>query len=407
MKPRLLAVTFITLLILMNGNLVAGNSPRKNTDLLSSRALAQQANELIIKARATGEGELYDQAKSLFKQAVQLDAKNTAGLTGLGIVSLNSHQFLTAKIYAEKSLAINDFQPGAYGVLVDALIELGQYSQALAAAERMIAIRPDNAALTRVSYLRELHGDLAGAVAALEKAWQFGFDTREGASWCQMQTGKLYLLQGKLIEAERCFRQAIELHSVSGQAMAGLAKVLGLKSKNKEAIYFALQAAEVQPIGENFVTLAEQLRDNGLEALATEQIEKTLQLLRHEKEDGMDVDDELAALLSDWHIDHREALTLAESVYSRRPTVNNAHLLAKIHLSLGNLKQAAHYAGESLKLNTSYPHFYYISGKIEYQLGTNIGLAAEHLTKALSINPYFSRSNYRDVKEMLAAIESK
>ena len=49
------------------------------------------------------------------------------------------------------------------GIMGDAQTELGRYDQALATVQRMVDLRPDLASYSRVSYQRELHGDLPGA----------------------------------------------------------------------------------------------------------------------------------------------------------------------------------------------------------------------------------------------------
>ena len=45
-------------------------------------------------------------------------------------------------------------------MVVDANNELGRYPQALKATQQMVNLRPNLASLSRVSYERELHGDL-------------------------------------------------------------------------------------------------------------------------------------------------------------------------------------------------------------------------------------------------------
>ena len=52
-----------------------------------------------------------------------------------------------------------------YGMLVDANVELGRYDEAEEAAQWMLDLRPGNVAgLTRAAYLRELFGDVEGAL---------------------------------------------------------------------------------------------------------------------------------------------------------------------------------------------------------------------------------------------------
>ena len=56
------------------------------------------------------------------------------------------------------------------GVVVDASNELGRYDEAAEATQHMVDVRPNLASLSRVSYARELHGDLDGAIAAMSQA---------------------------------------------------------------------------------------------------------------------------------------------------------------------------------------------------------------------------------------------
>ena len=62
------------------------------------------------------------------------------------------------------------FLPGSsrpFGVIGDALIELGRYDAAFAAFERMVTLRPSLASYARIAYARELVGDREGAVEAM------------------------------------------------------------------------------------------------------------------------------------------------------------------------------------------------------------------------------------------------
>src|SRR5205807_8990054 len=86
--------------------------------------------------------------------------------------------------------ALGPARPTAYGVLVDALVELGRYDEATAAAQVMTDMRPDLSSYSRISYLRELHGDTNGAMAAMRLAIQAGPLRSEATAWCDVQLGK-------------------------------------------------------------------------------------------------------------------------------------------------------------------------------------------------------------------------
>ena len=77
----------------------------------------------------------------------------------------------------------------------DAALELGQYERAVEAFQAMIDLRPDLASYSRVAYARELHGDLPGAIEAMQRAVNAGAPRTEGTNWARVQLGHLLLPQ--------------------------------------------------------------------------------------------------------------------------------------------------------------------------------------------------------------------
>ena len=102
--------------------------------------------------------------------ALELAPRNAAALTERGALELSRHDFRGGlrDAPAARRLAPDGRKP--FGVLVDALVELGRYGQAERALQEMVDRKPDLAAYARVSYFRELHGDLDGARDALRAA---------------------------------------------------------------------------------------------------------------------------------------------------------------------------------------------------------------------------------------------
>ena len=84
-----------------------------------------------------------------------------------------------------------------FGVLVDALVELGRYRAAGRALQAMVDRKPDLASYARVSYFRELHGDLDGAVGAMRLAASAGGDAPENVAYVQTLLGGLELQRGR------------------------------------------------------------------------------------------------------------------------------------------------------------------------------------------------------------------
>ena len=60
--------------------------------------------------------------------------------------------------YGRRAARIAPYSALHYGVIGDAMIELGRYEGAFAAFDRMVELRPSSSAYARVSYARELLG---------------------------------------------------------------------------------------------------------------------------------------------------------------------------------------------------------------------------------------------------------
>ena len=89
----------------------------------------------------------------------------------------------------------------------------------------MVDLRPDLASYSRVSYLRELHGDLPGAIEAMELAVEAGGPSVENTEYVRVQLGHLHLARGDLAAAEAAFHAALDRLPDYVHATAGLARV--------------------------------------------------------------------------------------------------------------------------------------------------------------------------------------
>ena len=87
----------------------------------------------------------------------------------------------------EKAILINPNRAMYYGILGDSDIELGLYSGALDAIQKMIDIRPDYSSYIRVAYLRELYGDIVGAKDSLSFAIDAGSTFKENIAFAYVE----------------------------------------------------------------------------------------------------------------------------------------------------------------------------------------------------------------------------
>src|SRR2546427_180337 len=94
-------------------------------------------------------------------------------------------------------------------VMGDALIELGEYDKAFEAFDTMVTMRPSAAAYARVAYARELRGNPAGALQAMQMAQQATpVQDPEAQAWYAAQIGELDLKLEKFDDAIREYRRA-------------------------------------------------------------------------------------------------------------------------------------------------------------------------------------------------------
>src|SRR5437870_4778016 len=118
------------------------------------------------------------------------DAENFEALTYKSMIFLSQHHFSDGLNVATKAEHMYPYNAFIYGILTDANVELGNYPEALKTADKMISIRPDIRSYSRVSYLREIHGDIPGAIEAMKLAVGAGEPGTEGTEWTRVQLGK-------------------------------------------------------------------------------------------------------------------------------------------------------------------------------------------------------------------------
>ncbi|MCA1648493.1 MAG: hypothetical protein LC797_24540, partial [Chloroflexi bacterium] len=121
----------------------------------------------LQRARETSDPTYYSRADGILNQALAEAPADPDTLIGLGTLALARHQFQDAVSWGRRAIAANDYKAAGYGVLGDAYTELGRYEDAVTTFQKMVDVRPDQTSYARVSYARELHGDMPGAISAM------------------------------------------------------------------------------------------------------------------------------------------------------------------------------------------------------------------------------------------------
>jgi tetratricopeptide (TPR) repeat protein len=341
------------------------------------------------RARETGDPSYYPRAAGVLRRAIELSPRNPLATSGLASLALSQHRFREALGHARRAQKLAPSTARNYGLIGDALVELGRYDAAFRAFDVMAKLKPGLAAYARVSYGRELLGREEGAIRAMSMAVQAAGAQSEPAAWTHVQLGKLHFGRGEVGRAAGEFRQALLAMPGYVYALDALARVEAARGRHGRAIELARQAAETVPLPEFVITLGDLYRATGQKARAREQyavVGATERLLRT---NGVRTDLELALFKIDHGTDLRGGLALARTAYRERPTVFAADTLAWALARSGRCGEALPYSKESLRLGTRDATFFFHRGMIVRCL-RHRAEARRWFARALEQNPHFS-----------------
>jgi tetratricopeptide (TPR) repeat protein len=222
------------------------------------------------RARETGDPAFYDRAEEAIQASLRLAPDNVEALKMRAWVLLGRHEFAKA---LELARTLNKRIPDdvlVYGLLTDAHAELGQYAEAEAACQWMLDLRPGNIpGFTRAAYLRELFGDVEGAIELMRAAYQRTAPADvEDRAWLLTQLAHLELLANRADGAEPLLKEALALFPGYHYALATLAKVHAARGRHGEAAALLKRRYEIAPHPENLYALAEALTHAGRDAEA-------------------------------------------------------------------------------------------------------------------------------------------
>ncbi len=207
---------------------------RNPNDLKSKLALGMA---YVQESRVTGDHAYYDEAAlKLADQVLEKEPVNYEALCLKTTILLSQHHFADA-LKAAKDLTIN-FPTAAYGygLLCDAEVETGNYNEAVAAADKMNAMRPDLRSYSRISYLREILGDYTGAKQAMEMAIKSGIPGMEQTEWCRTQLAQLYEKTNDFLKADTLYQLSLAARPNYTYALIGEARIKMHDKKFDDAI---------------------------------------------------------------------------------------------------------------------------------------------------------------------------
>lgn len=324
---------FASLLILCSWAIAQKLSPAERAITDAKQAIetspkqAEPYNSLALalarRAREISDITYYAQAEAALKKSLKLAPGNFGAEKTRVWLLLGKHEFAQA---LEAAKALNQRVPDdvmVHGFLTDANAELGNYDDAEKATNWMLKLRPGNIpGLTRAAYLRELFGDLDGALELMNMALQSTpVSQSEDRAWILTQMAHLRLLAGAPGEAEKLLKQALiafpGYHYVLGQ----LAKVRIEQKRYAEAVDLLQQRYQTAPHAENLYDLAVAQELAGQSEAAKKAFAEFEAKSLFESNQADNSNHELIFYYADHAHDSTKALEVAQREFARRHDV--------------------------------------------------------------------------------------
>lgn len=322
-------------------------------DSQNSEARLAMAALFMQEARVTGEHPYYypEALELLSPLTKRLDLNDEHRFQAhylTASVLLSQHEFAAALVAGEKARAIFPQTAAIYGVLIDAHVELGEYDEAVRLSDQMVSMRPDLRSYSRISYLRELHGDPKGAIEAMELAVSAGMPGYEQTAWCRVTLGELQETYGDLKAAEMQYLLVLQERPDYPFALAGLASVAQRQGDLEKSMEYLDKAIALIPEVGFYEQKSSLLAEMGDVAAAEALVPEIIGMIEEDLAGGHIMDLELASVQLELAKDYDAALAAARKAEQMRPeNLEVQAMLARIHAAKGEMNQSTEYASKA------------------------------------------------------------
>ena len=358
----------------------------------------------VEQARVTLNPSYYPKAADALAKAIALAPGDDAAHAGLAALASARHDFTLALHEATTALASNGYDTEALAIRTDALTELGMYPQALASAMQADATSPGVPTFTRLSYQRELRGDVPGAVALMQKALDAATSPSDIA-FVRTHLGDLARETGRLAAASADYAAALSADPTTVAATAGMARVASLRGDAATAVTLWTDVVRRAPLPEYLVDFGDLLESLGRNSEAQQQFAVVLGSAALARANGVQTDLEIANFESD-HGAAQAALTAAEAEWGRRHSVHVADAYAWALHAAGLDQQALAMSRVALHLGTADARFLLHAAVIEHALGDD-AVAKAHLTAAMRLRGMLDPLQRQLADRTLAALAGR
>jgi len=307
------------------------------------------ADALLRQTRVAGNAGLALEAERVLVRALAADASRYDACRMLAATFLSQHRFADALREAERCRAMRQDDAWIDGVIGDAHLERGEYDDAFAAFDRMVAARPTAAAYARVSYARELQGDLPEALRIMQMAAD-ATSAQDAASlaWHHARLGHLHLELGQTAEARREYLHADHVFPGHPFAIAGLAHVAAAEGDTPRALTILNGVLASAPTPADLAFAGDLLAAMGQQGEA----ERHYRLAEAAWRTDMPEPSRLARFLAEHGRKLDEAIALADQARADRNDIFTADALAWASFQTGRLDQSKAAIADALRTGT-------------------------------------------------------
>jgi tetratricopeptide (TPR) repeat protein len=358
------------------------------TDPSDAGSFALLGDAYYQRARETGDPSFFSRADGSFGAALARDPGNVTAIAGQATLALARHEFDAGLRLAGRARSLAPQMALSYAPLADAQIELGRYGAAARTLNRMVRLKANLTAYARISYFRELHGDLSGALEAMRYAVSAGAGSPEGEAYVQALKGKLLFDRGRYSAAERAHREALAIDPGHPAALAGIASVEAAGGELGAAIRDYRTVVERLPLPEYAIALGETEQAAGRSSAAKRDYALVGAEVKLLQANGVNTDVDLALFEAN-HGSPRRAVILGRRAWERAPSVRSADALSWALYRAGRIAAASRFSTEAMRLGSRDPSFLFHAGLIASRAGRP-ERARDLLESLLAQSPRFS-----------------
>ncbi len=321
----------------------------------------QLAQLYIKEARVTGEhGHYYPAALAILDDAL-IDSKLTEDMKFLALttkagVELSLHEFAAALKTGNEAALLNPNNAQIHGVLVDANVELGNYDKAVKLSDKMISIKPDIRSYSRVSYLREIHGDVEGSIEAMTLAVKSGYPGYEETAWAMLTLGDIYKKYGQLDNAKQVYNEILDMRPNYPFAVGAIGDVQILQGQENEGEATLKEAMAIIPEVGFYISLAELYKKQGRTEEMNGLMDEIMVMLKEDTDSGHNMNLEYAYLYLNILEDIDMAKEYANKEYRKRPSnIDVNKVMTEIAIKQENRLEAKKYFEVASSTNSKHP----------------------------------------------------